>query len=298
MSTDENTAVNPAVAGLLSILDLEALEDDLFRGNSPQEGWQRVFGGQVIGQALVAATRTVAPERNVHSLHCYFVLPGDPTTPIIYAVKRIRDGGSFTTRHVEAVQHGRVIFTLIASFHKEEPGLRHQPPMPVAPPPEETVAEEVKSAFLQRIPPHIRAYFERERPIELRPVDYNRFNPGVEGTRKPAFSMWIRATGPLPDDEAIHRCVLAYASDMTLLDTSLAVHGRSVFDGDIQGASLDHAMWFHRPFRADEWLLYSQESPFSGGGRGLSRGLIFTRDGLHVATVAQEGLIRPVRDSA
>ncbi|MFC0217645.1 acyl-CoA thioesterase-2 [Pseudochelatococcus lubricantis] len=290
--------MSAAVAALVSILDLEVLEDNLFRGRSPQVGWQRVFGGQVIGQALVAASHTVPPERGAHSLHCYFIHPGDPAAPIIYVVKHIRDGRSFTTRYVEAVQHGHAIFTLTASFHREEPGLRHQPPMPVVPPPEETGAEELREAFLHRMPPHIRAYFEAERPIELRPVDYNRFIPGVEGARKPTFDIWIRATGPLPDDPAIHRCALAYASDMTLLDTSLAVHGRSVFDGDIQGASLDHAMWFHQPFRADEWLLYSQESPFSGGARGLSRGLVFTRDGRHIATVAQEGLIRPLRNLA
>lgn len=287
--------MSTAVAALINILDLEQVEQNIFRGNSPQAGWQRVFGGQVVGQALVAATRTVPAERSVHSLHCYFVRPGDPTVPIIYEVKHIRDGGSFTTRYVEAIQKGQTIFTLICSFHIEEPGLRHQPPMPAVPPPEETVPEELKEAFLNSMPAHIRAYFEAERPIELRPVDYSRFLPGTEGARKPTFAIWMRATGALPDDQAIHRCVLAYASDMTLLDTSLAVHGRSVFDGNIQGASLDHAMWFHRPFRADEWLLYSQDSPFAGGARGLSRGQIFTRDGVHIASVAQEGLIRPIQ---
>lgn len=290
--------MSSAVAALLSILDLEQLENNIFRGNSPQAGWQRVFGGQVIGQALVAATRTVPPERSVHSLHCYFVRPGDPTVPIVYEVKHIRDGGSFTTRYVEAIQHGQTIFTLMSSFHLDEPGLRHQPPMPVVPPPEETVPEEMKAAFLQRMPPHIRAYFEAERPIELRPVDYSRFLPGTQAARKPSFAIWMRATGPLPDDQAIHRCVLAYASDMTLLDTSLAVHGRSVFDGNIQGASLDHAMWFHHPFQANEWMLYSQDSPFTGGARGLSRGQIFSRDGVLIASVAQEGLIRPLQKDA
>lgn len=290
--------MSTAVAALLDILDLEQLEHNIFRGNSPQDGWQRVFGGQVIGQALLAATRTVPSERSAHSLHCYFVRPGDPSVPIIYEVKHIRDGGSFTTRYVEAIQKGETIFTLISSFHIDEPGLRHQPPMPVVPPPEETVPEELKEAFMNSMPAHIRAYFERERPIELRPVDYSRFLPGTEGARKPAFALWMRATGTLPDDQAIHRCVLAYASDMTLLDTSLAVHGRSVFDGNIQGASLDHAMWFHQPFRADEWMLYSQDSPFAGGARGLSRGQIFTRDGVHIASVAQEGLIRPLQNKS
>ncbi|MBB3808875.1 acyl-CoA thioesterase II [Pseudochelatococcus contaminans] len=290
--------MNKAVLGLIDILNLEQLEENLFRGIGPKEGWQRVFGGQVIGQALVAATRTVEADRPVHSMHCYFVHPGDPKIPIVYEVKRIRDGRSFTTRYVEAIQHGRAIFTLIASFHAHEPGLRHQPPMPDVPMPEETAQEDLQAALLQQMPEPIRNYFERERPVELRPVDYSRFLPGTQGARKPSFDIWIRATAPLPDDPAIHRCVLGYASDMTLLDTSLAVHGRSVFEGGIQGASLDHAMWFHRPFRADEWLLYSQESPFSGSARGLSRGLFFTRDGLHVATVAQEGLIRPVDPTA
>ncbi|MGV6872957.1 acyl-CoA thioesterase II [Pseudochelatococcus sp. B33] len=286
--------MNSAVLGLLDILNLEQLEENLFRGIGPTEGWQRVFGGQVIGQALVAASRTVPADRPAHSMHCYFVRPGDPKVPIIYEVKRIRDGGSFTTRYVEAIQHGQTIFTFLASFHIEEPGLRHQTPMPAAPAPEDTAQEELHAAFLQHMPEPIRTYFERERPIELRPVDYSRFLPGAQAARKPSFDIWIRASAPLPDDPAIHRCVLGYASDMTLLDTSLAVHGRSVFEGGIQAASLDHAMWFHRPFRADEWLLYSQESPFSGGARGLSRGLIFSKDGQHVATVAQEGLIRPI----
>lgn len=289
-------SVNPAIADLLSILDLERLEDNLYRGTSPRDGWQRVFGGQVIGQALVAATRTAPADRAVHSLHCYFVLPGDPAVPIIYKVDLIRDGGSFSTRHVEAIQHGKTIFTLSASFHREEAGLNYQSPMPKVPDPDDCPDKDLPTAdLLQQLPERIRAYFERERPLQLRAADITRFLPAAPEDRKNTFNVWIRASSRLPDDPAIHRCVLAYASDLTLLDTSLAIHGRSLFDGGIQSASLDHAMWFHHPFRADEWLLYSQESPFSGNGRGLSRGMIFSRDGTHIATVAQEGLIRLLR---
>jgi acyl-CoA thioesterase-2 len=277
---------------LLSILDLEQLEENLFRGRSPQVGWQRVFGGQVIGQALVAATRTVVADRPPHSLHGYFLLPGDPSIPIIYEVERIRDGKSFTTRRVKAIQHGQAIFTLSASYQVAEEGLIHQMPMPDVPMPEDLPDDgELKKTILPSLPEGIRRYYERERPIELRPVSFDRrIKPGE--TREPVFHVWIKTTNPLPDDPAIHQSVLAYASDMTLLDTSLVAHGRSVLDGSIVAASLDHALWFHRPFRADEWLLYAQDSPFSGGGRGLSRGLIFTRSGELVASVAQEGLIR------
>jgi len=282
--------MSTAVADLLALLDLERLETNLFRGNSPQVGWQRVFGGQVIGQALVAACRTVEG-RAPHSLHAYFLLPGDPSVPIIYEVERLRDGGSFSTRRVKAIQHGSAIFTLSASFHREEPGLAHQTAMPVVPAPEELPDETMmRNSMLPSMPDAVRRYFERERPIELRPVEFTRYVTGEP--RPPVFHLWIRATGPLPDDPAIHQCVLAYASDMTLLDTTLIAHGRTVFQRDIQAASLDHALWFHAPFRADEWLLYAQDSPFSGGARGFSRGSIYTRDGRLVASVAQEGLIR------
>lgn len=286
-----------AISDLLEILDLEVLEHNLFRGRSPQVGWQRVFGGQVIGQALVAATRTVEPQRNVHSLHAYFLLPGDPKVPIIYEVDRIRDGRSFTTRRVVAIQHGQAIFSMSASFHVHEPGLVHQVPMPDVPGPEDLPSdEEIKARVLPLMPDPVRAYFERERPIELKPVEFRRYMS--REPMEPRFNVWIRATGRLPDDPAIHQCVLAYASDMTLLDTSLVAHGRTVFERTIQAASLDHALWFHRPFRADEWLLYSQDSPSAGDARGFSRGLIFSRHGELVASVAQEGLIRPRDDLA
>ncbi|MGY2048738.1 acyl-CoA thioesterase II [Methylobacterium sp. JK268] len=286
-----------AVDDLLGLLDLEQLEQNLFRGRSPKDRWQRVFGGQVIGQALVAATRTVPAERRPHSLHAYFLLGGDPRVPIIYEVDRIRDGGSFTTRRVTAIQHGRPIFSMSASFHKDEPGFDHRMPMPDVPMPEALADESgLKASIMPGMPDAVRAYFERERPIELRAVEMARYTS--REPHPPRFNVWIRATAPLPDDPAVHQSVLAYASDMTLLDTSLAAHGRTVFERSIQPASLDHALWFHRPFRADEWLLYAQDSPSASGARGFARGLIFTRDGTLVASVAQEGLIRPVAEEA
>jgi acyl-CoA thioesterase-2 len=285
-----------AVDDLLALLDLEQLERNLFRGRSPQVGWQRVFGGQVIGQALVAACRTV-DGRQPHSLHAYFLLPGDPKVPIIYDVDRIRDGKSFTTRRVIAIQHGAAIFSMSASFHVAEPGLDHAAAMPPVPSPEELPSEqELKSGVLPTMPDPVRAYYERERPIELRPVEFTRYLS--REPKEPRFHVWIRTTGRLPDDPAIHQCVLAYASDMTLLDTSLVPHGRTVFERSIQGASIDHALWIHRPFRADEWLLYAQDSPSACGARGFARGLIFSREGRLVASVAQEGLIRPRPDLA
>jgi len=279
-----------AVDVLLSILDLEPLEHNLFRGRSPDIGWQRVFGGQVIGQALVAAARTVEG-RIAHSLHGYFLRPGDPAVPILYEVDRIRDGLSFTTRRVAAIQHGRPIFSMEVSFQVAEAGLDHQIAMPAVPPPEELPSEsDISSLYLEGAPESVRRYWERERPIELRPVDLRHYL-GREAL-EPSQYVWVRATGRLPDDPEIHRCVLAYASDMTLLDTALFPHGRMVFDPDLQAASLDHAMWFHRPFRADDWLLYAEDSPSASGGRGFNRGSLFSRDGQLVASVAQEGLIR------
>lgn len=284
-----------AVDDLLSILDLEPLEHNLFRGMSPQVGWQRVFGGQVIGQALVAASRTVPQERSVHSLHGYFLRPGDPAVPIIYEVDRIRDGGSFTTRRVVAIQHGKPIFSVAASFQTFEEGLDHQAVMPDVPMPEDLPGEaELKEKFLAHAPEPVRRYWERDRPIELRPVDMTHYFSRSKLT--PSQNVWVRASAALPDDPRIHSCVLAYASDMTLLDTSLFAHGTSVFDPKLQVASIDHAMWFHRPFRADEWLLYAEDSPSASGGRGFTRGSLFSRDGQLVASVAQEGLIRVRRE--
>ncbi|MCB1488979.1 MAG: acyl-CoA thioesterase II [Bauldia sp.] len=282
--------MSSAVETLLSILDLETLEHNLFRGRSPQVGWQRVFGGQVIGQALVAAGRTVEG-RSAHSMHCYFMRPGDPDVPIIYEVDRIRDGKSFATRRVVAIQHGHAIFSMAASFQVEETGLDHQIPMPDVPAPEDLPSEmEIKTAFIKDAPEGVRRYWERQRPIELRPTDLRHYV--TREKLPPSQSIWIRTTGPLPDDPEIHRCVLAYASDMTLLDTALFAHGRMIFDRDLQVASLDHSLWLHRPFRADEWLLYAMDSPSASGSRGFTRGSLFRRDGTLVASVAQEGLIR------
>jgi acyl-CoA thioesterase-2 len=282
--------MSKAVDDLLALLDLEPLEVNLFRGRSPQSGWQRVFGGQVIGQALVAATRTVEGRRP-HSMHAYFLIGGDPKVPIVYNVERTRDGGSFSTRRVLAIQHGRPIFAMSVSFHVEEDGLSHQAPMPQVPPPEDLTSDaEARKDLLAQMPEPVRRYYERERPLELRPVELGRY----AGQKFPdgRFHVWIRTTGPLPDDPAIHQCVLAYASDMTLLDTALVPHGRTLFEREFMAASLDHALWLHRPFRADEWLLYAQDTPNLAGARGFSRGLIFTRDGTLVASVAQEGMVR------
>ena len=275
---------------LAQILDLERIEINIFRGHSPQTGWIRVFGGLVIAQALVACSRTVEG-RLPHSLHGYFLLPGDPSAPIVYEVDRIRDGKSFTTRRCNAIQHGRAIFSLSASYQVEETGLEHAVPMPDVPDPESLPGD--PEAYAQagaEIPKAVQRMFERERTLELRPVDVSRY--ARHAPMAPVQYVWIRAVGPMPDDQAFHRAALAYLSDMTLLDTALMAHGRTIFDGGVQVASLDHAIWFHRPFRADEWLLYAQDSPNTGGSRGLTRGLLYARDKRLVASVAQEGLIR------
>jgi acyl-CoA thioesterase II len=286
------------LAALLSVLDLEPLEVNLFRGVSPSDGWQRVFGGQVLGQALVAAGRTVEDGRHVHSLQAYFLLGGDPKHPIVYDVERTRDGGSFTTRRVKAIQHGRIIFAMSASFHKYELGFDHQTAMPDVPGPDGLInVNGMLAARLADMPDAMRAYWSRPHAFEFRPVDVKRYL-----NREPAAGqqyVWLRANsglagadGSLPDDPRIHANLLAYASDFTLLDTALIPHGKLMFDRDLQLASLDHAMWFHRPFRADDWLLYAQDSPTATGARGFCRGSVFTRDGRLVASVAQEGMIR------
>ncbi len=279
-------SMSTAAPELATIFDLEPLDRDLFRGRSPQTGWKRVFGGQVIGQALVAACRTVedVAVRPPHSLHAYVLLPGDPSVPIIYDVEHLRDGNSFTTRHVRARQHGQAIFSMGVSFHVAEPGLSHQATMPTVPDPDEL------SGDPQGLPVPMRSYLARERPIELRPVEFDRYF----GKKCPEgrFNIWIRVKQPLPDEPAIHQCALAYASDLLLINTVLMLHGRSVMEKSIMAASLDHAMWFHRPFRADEWLLYVQESPNAAGAIGIARGLVFSRAGVLVASVTQEGLVR------
>jgi acyl-CoA thioesterase-2 len=229
--------------------------------------------------------------RGAHSLHAYFLRAGDPAVPIIYQVERIRDGKSFSTRRVVAIQHGHPIFSMSASFHREEPGLEHQTPMPDVPDPEEVPSEaSLAEMLMDRLPPPAKAYWQAERPIEMRPVELSRYLSPQ--TRETGQYIWIRATGALADDPALHQCVLAYASDFTLLDTALITHGRFVFDPSLMLASLDHALWFHRPFRADDWLLYAQDSPNSGAARAFCRGSFYTRDGHLVASTAQEGLVR------
>ncbi|MDM9621342.1 acyl-CoA thioesterase II [Rhizobium sp. S96] len=284
-----------AMETLIATLDLEPIEVDIFRGTSPQVGWQRVFGGQVIAQALMAAQRTVDRERRVHSLHAYFMRPGDPSVPIIYQAERIRDGASFNTRRVVAIQHGKAIFALSASFQIEEPGFDHQIGMPDVPSPEELMDErQISSQFLAGAPPAIRNYWERERPIEIRPVSLTHY---VSDKKLDPFQhVWVRATGSVPDDLHYQTAILAYLSDMTLLDTSLYPHGTSIFNQSIQVASLDHSMWFHRQAKMDDWMLYTQDSPSASGARGLTRGSLFTRNGILIASVAQEGLIRKRAD--
>jgi len=288
----ENSA-SEALASLLGLLDLEPIETNIFRGVSPKDRWQRVFGGQVLGQALVAAGRTVQ-DWSCHSLHAYFLRAGDPKTPILYEVDRSRDGHSFSARRVVAIQNGSPIFTMSASFERAEQGLEHQGAMPEVPRPEDLRTEqEWRNEIVSELPEQVRAWFLRVRPIEIRPVEPpNRF---AKGKYPPRQIVWFRAAGPMPDSPALHQCVLAYASDMMLLDTALAPHGRTLFGNEFMAASLDHALWFHRAFRADDWLLYAQDSPNLQGSRGYARGLIFTRDGVLVASVAQEGLVRERR---
>jgi acyl-CoA thioesterase-2 len=278
-----------ALDGLLELLDLEPIEVNIFRGNSPDEERQRVFGGQVAGQALVAAGRTVDADRRVHSLHAYFLRPGDPHIPILYEVDRIRDGKSFTTRRVVAIQHGQAIFHLSASFHVEEDGFDHADPMPdVLRPDALPTWQDRMQAMGDAIP----EWFTRPRPIDTRYVQEPWRTPD-RPSAEPCQQVWMRADGTLPADPMLHACVVAYASDMTLLDSILLPHRGVGFEG-LMMASLDHAMWFHRPFRADEWFLYDQASPSASGARGLARGSIFRSDGALAVSVVQEGLVRPV----
>lgn len=278
---------------LLDLLDIEQIEVNMFRGVSPAEGWQRVYGGQVIGQALVAASRTVEDVNRVaHSLHGYFLRPGDTTIPILYSVDRIRDGRSFNTRRVVAVQRGQAIFSMSVSFQVMEEGLHHQIDMPAGiKPPEECATEaELREAYIDKIPEEFKSNFERPRPIEMRFMEpINDFEPQP---MPPYQHVWIRAADTMPDDIRLNQCLLAYASDMTLLDTCYRPHGIGWSNENFQVASLDHSMWFHRPFKTDQWLLYAQDSPYSGGARGFNRGSFYTQEGQLIASATQEGLIR------
>ncbi|MEV4095071.1 acyl-CoA thioesterase II [Streptosporangium saharense] len=289
--------MNQALKELLDLLDLEQIELDIFRGRSPAEEVQRVFGGQVAAQALVAAGRTVPQERHVHSLHAYFIRPGDPAVPIVYNVERVRDGRSFTTRRVVAIQHGKAIFTMSASFHIDEPGLAHQATtMPDVPGPEGL------EPFQERISQALRDVREespwRDLLVRPRPLDARYVTPLTwEAVLDPSLSrsttnVWFRYEAELPDDPLLHVVLAAYTSDFTLVDTVLLAHGQAWGTPNVSGASLDHAMWFHRPFRVDEWMLYAQESPWSSSARGLAKGEMFTRSGELAVSVVQEAMIR------
>jgi acyl-CoA thioesterase-2 len=276
---------------LVDLLTLERLDRDLFRGTSQDLGWGAIFGGQVLGQALSAAAQTVTAERPVHSLHGYFIRAGAMTRPIVYEVDRLRDGKSFSTRRVVAIQEGEAIFSLEASFQVEEAGFEHQGAMPEVPAPDDLRSErELALQFAAMLPSHVRAMATAERPIEIRPVDLR--NPLAPKAHAPERKLWYRAVDRLPDDPALHRYLLAYASDFSFLGTALDPHGVSWLTPGMQVASLDHSMWFHRPFRVDEWLLYAVESPTASGSRGLVRGQFFDREGRLVASAMQEGLIR------
>lgn len=277
---------------LVALLTLERIEENLFRGQSQDLGWGTVYGGQVLGQALAAAMQTVPPDRVAHSMHAYFLRPGDVRRPIVYDVDRIRDGGSFTTRRVVALQKGQPIFNLAASFQTPEPGFDHADVMPDAPDPDTLQSEQaLLAAMMERLPRVLRDRALTERPLEMRPVDPspNLLSPTPQAPHK---MVWLRAVAPLPDDPTLHTALLAYASDWSLLTTALLPHAVTWLTPGMQVASIDHVMWFHRPVRMDEWVLHVIDSPSAQGARGLVRGRMFTRDGRLVASTAQEGLMR------
>jgi acyl-CoA thioesterase-2 len=285
--------VNPILKNIIDILNVEELERNLYRGQNHKT--EHVFGGQVLAQAIAAAYRTVEADHDLHSVHSYFIRPGDWNVPIIYEVDRIRDGRSFTTRRVVAIQHGRAIFDMALSWHKMEPGVSHDLPMPDVPPPEalrgdrEAFVEYSKdNAEMQRFGFRFEAIDSRQ--VERIPMD-------DQGTHPPVKHTWLKARDPLPDDKEVHLALLAYMSDLDFMSTSMLPHGRNRMRNSVQGASIDHALWFHRPFRADEWLLFAKESPNAGGARGFVRGQFFNRSGDLVITAAQECLIRPVKPS-
>lgn len=290
--------MNRILQDLVNLLDLETLETHLFRGQSRDLGGKSVFGGQVIGQALVAANRTIN-SGEAHSLHAYFLRPGDMTRPIVYEVDRVRDGRTFTTRRVQAIQNGQPILSMMASFQNPEQGLEHQVTMPTVPPPEKlTSLRDLNDQWIQQagdVSDRVFHTLTRELAIEFKPVAP--WNPLAADVQQPSQQIWFRAAGKLPDDQMLHRCVLAYASDFNLLSTALRPHGQGWFDEHMVVASIDHAIWFHRKVRVDDWLLYSMDSPTSQGARGMSRGLIFDRSGQLVASVAQENLMRDTRNS-
>ena len=281
-------------ADLVKLLALEPLERDIFRGSNRDVGTGRIFGGQVLAQSLVAARRTVEHDLPAHSLHGYFMLAGDLTAPVVYFVDRIRDGRSFTTRTVRAIQHGEAIFAMTASFHRSEEGPAHHAPMPQVEPPEGLPSElDVLRAHANQLPATLRNVLLQDRPLDFRPV--GALHPLQSSIREPRCCVWVRAVGEVGADPLHHQAVLAYASDYGLLGAALQPHGLAYRDPDVMLASLDHAIWFHRPVRVDEWLLHVIESPVSGGARAFARGAFYTRDGDLVASSAQEGLLRVKR---
>ena len=282
--------MRPILADLLKLLTLERIEDRIFRGESRDLGGARVFGGQVLGQALTAASYTVQ-DRHVHSLHAYFLVAGDVNAPIVYEVELARDGKSFSNRRVVAIQHGQPIFNMTASFQVPEQGLEHQAEMPRVPGPEGLAdVRELPPDMLEKVPEKMRRFLTHERPFEFRPVEP--IHVSAPPRAAPVRHIWVKTVDALPDNADLHRNVLAYVSDYQLVSTATLPHGIHFAEGNVQLASLDHAMWFHRPFRADEWLLYAMESPNASGGRGLALGRFFTRDGQLVASTAQEGVVR------
>ena len=299
MTADPRVAVAPpageasdqrVVDALVQLLDLEPIEENIFRGHSPQVSYQRVFGGQVAGQALVAAGRTVAKDRAVHSLHSYFVRPGDPAVPIVYTVDPMRDGRSFSIRRVVAVQHGKPIFVLSASFQLDQGGIDHQAAMPDVPMPEQLPSLAERSAGFEEAAARFSSF---PRPFDLRYVDDPPWVQRIRGPRaEPWHRVWMRTNGRLPDDRLVHVCVLTFASDLTMLESVLVHHGLALGIDPVTSASLDHAMWFHRPFRADEWFLCAMQTPSASGGRGLATGEIYAKDGRLIASVVQEGMLR------
>jgi len=291
MASDSPADPQTLVRQLIDLLQLEQIDTDLYRGARQPGGIGRVFGGQVVAQALQAAQGSVESGKVAHSLHAYFMRPGDEDHPIVYRVERDFEGRSFATRRVIAMQKGQPILNLAASFQLPSEGLHHQDAMPDVPAPETLPSDDdLREQITDRVPEKLRKFFLRHRPIEIRPVDYRDWlNPQPS---EPVQHNWFRVVAPLPDDPALHRAILAYASDMTLLGTCMLPHGVTWMTGEVQTASLDHALWLHEPFRADEWLLYTTDSPWAGHARGFNRGKIFSQDGRLVASVAQEGLIR------
>lgn len=287
--------MSQALQNLLDLLNLEKIEEGLFRGQSDDLGLRQVFGGQVVSQAMSAAKQTVPTDRSIHSFHSYFLLPGDSRKPIIYDVENLRDGNSFSARRVRAIQNGKPIFYMTASFQSHETGFEHQNVMPVVTPPEALKSElDIAQSIAHTLPPQFRDKFTRPRPIEFRPVRFH--NPLKGEVEEPVRHVWCRANGPLPNDERLHQYLLGYTSDCNFLLTALQPHGVGFLEPGMQVATIDHSMWFHRHFRLDDWLLYAVESTSASGARGFVRGQFYTREGVLVASSVQEGVIRHYSD--